>query len=223
MKYLTTLIFIFIFHFVGLSQGQFYQKGYSGIGFGAGVNFPENAMDYLGSVSYTFGGRATILGLIGTTRSTENDLSSFNIGANVIFYPYKYSQSKPITMELAIGYMHSNYSDEVLSEFDLKLTGGALKLEGGFYYHIFINEMNQLIPWIKYEYNYTKARLSDGYGNYADDDITLGFLKFGIDFSFSISDKLDILVGPKITIGVKGEGNDNVTFGIQAQFVTHQF
>jgi len=46
VKYLTTLIFIFIFHFVGLSQGQFYQKGYSGIGFGAGVNFPENAMDY---------------------------------------------------------------------------------------------------------------------------------------------------------------------------------
>jgi hypothetical protein len=202
-----------IFHLVGLSQGQFYLKGQSGIGFGAGVNFPENAMDYLGSVSYTFGGRATILGLIGTTRSTEDDLSSFNIGANVIFYPYKYSQSKPITMELAIGYMHSNYSDEVLSEFDLKLTGGALTLEGGFYYHIFIKELNQLIPWVKYEYNYTKAELSDGYGNYADDDITAWYyLKMGLYLSVSTSDKLDILVGPMIIMGVKGEGNDNITF-----------
>jgi hypothetical protein len=137
---------------VAHAQGEWLQKGVSGVGAQVDLSHAPNAttLGLTGSYSHQgFLDAGVTLGWIDTSVAEIPDLSTYSLTLQLAYHPLKQSKQMPLSVSVAMGYTQTFFSSDTLRENDASLSAWAFTLLGGAYRFFPVAERIGVIPQIE--------------------------------------------------------------------------
>lgn len=204
---------------VARAQGNWLQKGVSGVGADVGVTHQDGdtVLEIAGSYSHQgFLDIILTLGWHDTTITNIPDLSAYSVGAEVDYHPLKQTKEVPLSLKVGIAYAQSFFSSETLSENDLSLSDWQTVLGAGVYRFFPLAERIGVTPQITVGWVHESAslmRLGETMTT-TDDRFAIGVLA-----SFAYLDSAGHIWGVTPTLAF-GPGNTGTAFGLSVTFIS---
>jgi hypothetical protein len=204
---------------VARAQGNWLQKGVSGVGADVGVSHRDGdtALELTGSYSHQgFLDILLSLGWHDTTITNVPDLSAYSLGAEIDYHPLKQTKEVPLSVKVGIGYTQTFFSSQTLSENDLSLSDWQTVLGAGVYRFFPLAERIGVTPQITVGWVHESAGLTRlGETQTTTDD------RFAISVlaSFAYLDSAGHIWGVTPTVAF-GPGNTTTAFSLSLTFIS---
>jgi hypothetical protein len=204
---------------VARAQGNWLQKGVSGVGADVGVTHQDGDTELSVTGAYSHQGFLDILLTFGwhdTAITALPDLSAYSVGAELDYHPLKQTKEVPFSLKVGIGYVQTFFSSETLSENDSSLSSWETVLGAGVYRFFPLAERIGVTPQINVGWVHASASgtmLGETRTN-TDDQLSIG-----VQAAFAYLDSADHIWGLTPSLGF-GPGNTATTFGLSVTFIS---
>ena len=204
---------------VARAQGNWLQKGVSGVGADLGVTRTDGNNVFLLGGGYSHRGILDVgldVGWTAPNREDIPDLSAYVLAATLAYHPLKQAKETPLSVSVGMIYTQFFFSSDTLSENDASLSAWATALVGSAYRFFPVAERIGVTPEIGLEWNHTSAS-----GTVRDQTQTNTSDVFVIQLRAALA-YLDSAghiwgVAPSLNFG---PGNNPTTFGISVEFIS---
>lgn len=218
MKTFYSVIIVFLLSTSIYGQGAYLDRGQSGFGFGASISTNKDATGIGGSVGYSFSGLFDFEIGVGRYSFDQKlfgeDLSATVISPNVTFYALKQNEDLPLSFAIGAGYDWQTYSNKVLDDNNIDMTGGFLSVGGVLFRYFQASNSFRIQPSVGFSYFTGEQKVKDNKGNETTekDDTTVFSLALGLAFNTSPTNVF--VISPRIGIS---EGT--TSFGVALTFI----
>jgi hypothetical protein len=218
MKSFITVFIIFLFSCSIYGQGAYLERGQSGFGIGGGFSTNEDVTGIGGSVGYSVNGIFDF-GIGVESFSFDQKLLGADLSATVIspsltFYALKQNDEIPLSFAIGAGYDWQMYSNDVLDDFNIDMTGGFFSIGGSLFGYFKASESFRIQPSIGFSYITGEVKLEDNAGNEESEKDDTTVFGIGLGLAFNISPKNIFVISPRVGIS---EGT--TTFGVGLSFI----
>jgi len=204
---------------VAHAQGQWLQRGVSGVGAQVAVSHQGEATMLGLTGGYSHQGFLDVnatLGWIDTSVENIPDLSVYSLALDLVYHPLKQSKQMPVSVSVGAGYSRTFFSSDALSEIDASISAWSFSLLGGVYRFIPVAERIGVIPEINLGWLHSSlSQMIPGETQTNTDDLfviqlipALAYLDAG-GHVWGVSPSLSF-----------GPGNNPTTFGISVTFIS---
>ena len=216
------LSFILCVGVVISAQGQssILEKGQNGFGTSAGFSTNDDLSGFTGAFGYSFSGVFDLGISIGRFGFDEQlfgeDLNVTTISPYVSYVIVKQDEQIPLSFSISGSYDRLIYSNKVLSDFDIVMTGNFYSIGASLYNMINVSDGMRIQPAIGLTYITGEFKIEDDSDSYTEEDNSTVF-SISLSLIFKSSPTNTFVVSPSLGIG------DNVTtFGLSLSFVFPQ-
>jgi hypothetical protein len=204
---------------VARAQGQWLQKGVSGVGVEAGVDHGDGDTAFLLTGGYSHQGfldAFLTLGWHDTTMTDLPDLNVYSLGAEIDYHPLKQTKEIPLSLKVGIGYTQNFFSSQTLSDNESSLSAWHTVLGAGIYRFFPLAERIGVTPqltlgWIHVS---TSATILGDTQTNTDDQFAIG-----VSASFAYLDSAGHIWGVTPSLSF-GPGNTATAFGLSVAFIS---
>lgn len=204
---------------VARAQGNWLQKGVSGVGAEVGVAHQDGDNELLITGAYSHQGFLDILLTLGWHDAAITglpDLSVYSLGGELDYHPLKQTREVPLSLKVGIAYTQTFFSSETLSENDLSLSAWQTVLGAGIYRFFPLAERIGVTP-----------QITAGWGHVSTSATMLGetrtntedLLAIGVMASFAYLDSAGHIWGVTPSLSF-GPGNTATTLGFSVTFIS---
>jgi hypothetical protein len=204
---------------VARAQGNWLQKGVSGVGAEVGVAHQDGDTELLVTGAYSHQGFLDILLTLGWHDAAITglpDLSVYSLSGELDYHPLKQTKEVPLSLKVGIAYAQTFFSSETLSENDLSLSAWETVLGAGVYRFFPLAERIGVTPQITAGWVHESASATS-FGETqtnTDDRFALGVMA-----SFAYLDSAGHIWGLTPSLGF-GPGNTPTTFSFSVAFIS---
>ena len=204
---------------VARAQGNWLQKGVSGVGVDVGVAHQDGDTELTLTGGYSHQGFLDILLTLGWHDATITgipDLSAYSVGAELDYHPLKQTKEIPLSLKVGIAYAQTFFSSETLSENDASLSSWDAVLGAGVYRFFPLAERIGVIPQLNVRWVHLSAsatRLGDTQTN-TDDQFGIG-----VTAAFAYLDSAGHIWGVAPSLDF-GPGDTATAFGFAVTFIS---
>jgi len=218
MKIFYSLIIVFLLSTSIYGQGAYLDRGQSGFDIGASFLTNKDATGIGGSVGYSVSGIFDFE--IGVARYSFDqklfgeDLSAMVISPSVTYYALKQNEDLPISFAIGAGYDWQTYSNKVLDDNNVDMTGGFFSVGGALFGYFQTSSSFRIQPSVGFSYFTGEQKVKDNNGNEETekDDTTVFSLGLGLVFNTSLTNVF--VISPRVGIS---EGT--TSFGVALTFI----
>ncbi len=203
------------------AQSSYLEKGQNGFGIDGGFSTNDDVSGFSGGFGYSFSG-VFDLGISLSRLGFDQQLLGEDLNATVIS-PYasyiviKQDQSIPVSFSLGGSYQRQMYSNDVLSNNDIDMTGNYFTIGASLFTDVEASDAMKIQPRIGVNYSTGETKIEDSSGNSeSEDDNTTGF-NLGLSLIFETSPNNSFVVTP--AFGIQDEVT---TFGLSLSFIIPQ-
>lgn len=202
------------------AQSSFLDKGQNGLGINGGFSTNDDVSGFTGAFGYSFSGVFDLgisVGRFGFDQQfLGEDLNATTISPYASYFIVKQDDQIPVSFSLDGSYQRQIYSNQVLSDFDIDMTGNFFTIGASLYRIFEASEAMKIQPKIGFYYITGELKVEDSTGSETEDDNTTQF-SLGLSLIFQTSPTNSFIVTPSL-----GFGDDVTTFGISLNFVFPQ-
>lgn len=205
MRSIFTVITFLVIAVSVYGQGAYLERGQSGIDIGAGFSTTDDGNDYFwGNVGYSVSGIFDFGISVGRLNYDEklfnSDLSATVISPNITVYALKQNDDIPLSFAIGAGYEWVSYSNDVLNDYNIDMTGWAFSVGGSLFGYFQASNSFRIQPSVSFSYVTAEIKLEDSYGNEESekDDTTVFSLALGL--AFNTSPKNILVISPRVGI-----------------------
>jgi len=204
---------------VARAQGNWLQKGVSGVGAEVGVAHQagDTALELTGAYSHQgFLDILLTLGWHDATMIDIPDLSTYSLGAELDYHPLKQTKEVPLSLKVGIAYTQTFFSSQTLSDNDSSISAWQTVLGAGIYRFFPLAERIGVTPQLTLGWVHVSASTTifgDTQTN-TDDQFAIGVLA-----SFAYLDSAGHIWGVTPSLGF-GPGNTTTGFGLSVAFIS---
>jgi hypothetical protein len=204
---------------VARAQGNWLQKGVSGVGADVGVDHQDGDTALSITGAYSHQGFLDILLTLGWHDATITgipDLSVYSLGAELDYHPLKQTKEVPLSLKVGIAYTQTFFSSETLSENDSSLSLWETVLAAGVYRFFPLAERIGVTPQITVGWAHASASATIlGEPRTSTDDQ----FRIGVLASFAYLDSANHIWGvtPNVSFG---PGDATTSFGFSVTFIS---
>jgi len=201
------------------AQGNWLQKGVSGVGADVGVTHQDGDTALSITGSYSHQGFLDILLTFGwhdTAITGIPDLSAYSLGAELDYHPLKQTKEVPLSLKVGIAYTQAFFSSETLSENDSSLSGWETVLGAGVYRFFPLAERIGVTPQITvgWVHSSAAATIFGETRTNTDDQFAIGVMA-----SLAYLDSASHIWGVTPSLAF-GPGNTTTSFGLSVTFIS---
>ena len=201
------------------AQGNWLQKGVSGVGAEAGVAHQDGDTALVLTGGYSHQGFLDFfltLGWHDTTVTDIPDLSVYSLGAEIDYHPLKQTKEIPLSLKVGIAYTRTLFSGQTLSDNDSSLSAWQTLLGAGIYRFFPLAERIGVTPQITLGWIHvsTSATLLGDTQTNTDDQFAIGVMA-----SFAYLDSAGHIWGVSPSLSF-GPGNTATAFGLSVAFIS---
>ena len=202
------------------AQSSFLEKGQNGFGINGGFSTNEDISGFIGGIGYSFSGVFDLgisVGRFGFDQQLfGEDLNATTISPFASYLIVKQDEQIPVSFALNGSYERQFYSNRVLSDNDIDMTGNFFTIGASLYSMFEASEAMKIQPSIGFNYITGELKVEDSTGSDTESDNTTLFT-LGLSLIFQTSPTNTFVVTPAL-----GFGDDVTTFGISLSFVFPQ-
>ena len=203
-------------------QGAYLERGQSGFGIGAGFSTNEDVTGIGGRVGYSVNGIFDF-GIIVESFSFDQkllgaDLSATVISPSITFYAIKQNDEIPLSFAIGAGYDWQTYSNDVLDDFNIDMTGGFFSVGGSLFGYFNASESFRIQPSIGFTYVTGEVKLEDSNGNEETEKDDTTVFSLGLGLAFNTSPNNIFVISPRVGIS---EGTTSFAVGLSFIFGTN--
>lgn len=218
MKSFYTVIIVLFLSSSVFGQGAYLERGQSGFGIGGRFSTNEDVTGIGGSVGYSVNGIFDFgIGVESFSFDQKllgSDLSATVISPSITFYALKQNDEIPLSFAIGAGYDWQTYSNDVLDDFNIDMTGGFFSVGGSLFGYFKASESFRIQPSVGFTYVTGEVKLEDSNGNEETDKDDTTVFGLGIGLAFNTSPKNIFVISPRVGIS---EGT--TSFGIGLSFI----
>ena len=214
-----TLSLILCFGIIVSAQAQssFLEKGQNGFGITGGFSTNEDLSGFIGGVGYSFSGVFDLgisVGRFGFDQQFfGEDLNTTIISPFASYMIVKQDDQIPVSFALNGSYQRQIYSNRVLSDNNIDMTGNFFTIGASLFSTFDASEAMRIQPAIGFDYITGELKIEGSAGSESESDNTTLFT-LGLSLIFQTSPTNTFVVTPAL-----GFGDDVTTFGISLSFV----
>jgi len=219
-KIILSLILCFGIIFSAQAQSSFLEKDQNGFGINGGFSTNDVISGFSGGVGYSFSGVFDLgisVGRFGFDQQFfGEDLNLTTISPFASYFIVKQDDQIPVSFALNGSYQKQIYSNKVLSDNDIDMTGNFFTIGASLYSKFEASEAMKIQPSIGFDYITGELKVEDSFESHTESDNTTLFT-LGLSLIFQTSPTNNFVVTPAL-----GFGDDVTTFGISLSFVFPQ-
>jgi hypothetical protein len=208
--------------FTAYSQSSFLDKGQNGFGINGGFSSNEDLTGFFGSVGYSFSGIFDLGLSVGRFGFKEQllgeDFKATEISPNASFFVIKQDEKIPVSFSLNASYHSIKYSNKLLSDYGIGVTGNAFSLGASLYSKFEASDAMRVQPSIGFAYITGSVKTENQNGLSDTEDIDTTLFALGLSLIFQTSPNNSFVVTPSLSFG-----DDVTTFGITLSLIIPQF
>lgn len=194
------------------AQSSFLEKGQNGFGISGGFATNDDISGFNGGVGYSFSGVFDLgisFGRFGFDQQFfGEDLNATTISPFASYFIIKQDEQIPVSFAVNGSYERSIYSNQVLSDYNIDMTGNFFTIGASLYSMFEASEAMNIQPGIGFNYITGETKIKDATESITESDNTTLFT-FGLSLIFQTSPTNIFVVTPSL-----GFGDDVTTFGI---------
>lgn len=204
---------------VARAQGNWLQKGVSGVGAEAEVTHQSGDTALLMTGSYSYQGFLDILLGLGwhdATITNVPDLSVYSLSGEVDYHPLKQTKEIPLSLKVGVAYTQTFFSSQTLSDNDSSISAWQTVLAAGVYRFFPLAERIGVTPQITLGWVHDSATgmIPGQTLTNTDDRFAIGVLA-----SFAYLDSANHIWGVTPNLAF-GPGNTSTSFGLSVTFIS---
>jgi hypothetical protein len=162
-------IISFLFTTLLFSQGDYLERGQSGIGLGSQYSSSKNYSAIDGSASYSILGIVDLGVSVGrayfSKKLASKDISANDIVPGIEIYAIKQNNNIPLSFSFFASYDYHEYVSDALSQRGLRMNWNGYSIGPSIYNNIEASETIKIQPSIGVVYSSGKSELKDDYGH----------------------------------------------------------
>lgn len=202
------------------AQSSYLEKGQNGFGISGGFSTNEDISGFTGEVGYSFSG-VFDLGLSLSRFGFDQQLFGEDLNATVIspyvsYLPIKQDDSIPVSFSLNGSYQKQLYSNDVLDENDIDMSGDYFTIGASLFTDVEASDAMKIQPRAGVNYITGETKIEDSSGSTSESDNSTVF-NLGVSLIFETSPSNSFVVTPSL-----GIQEDVTTFGLSLSFVLPQ-
>jgi hypothetical protein len=212
---------IFIMLFISISvfgQGAYLEKGKNGFGIGAGFSTNEDVAGIGGSIGYSvydfFDFGIGVSSYSFDQQLLGSDLSTTVISTSITSYPLKQNDEIPLSFAISVGNNWQTYSNDVLDDNDIDMTGDFFSIGGSLFEYIQVSNSFRIQPSVSFSYVTGETKIKDSYGNKESEEDDTTVFGLGLGFAFNTSSNNIFVITQRVSIS-KG----TTSFGVGFTFI----
>jgi len=194
------------------AQSFVLDKGQSGFGITGSFSTNDDISGFTGGVGYSFSGVFDLgisVGRFGFDQQFfGEDLNATTISPYASYFVVKQDEQTPVSFAVNGSYERQMYSNDVLSDFDIDMTGSFFSIGASLYRMIEASETMNIQPAIGFSYITGEIKIEDSTESITESDNTT-FFALGLSLIFRTSPTNTFVVTPTL-----GFGDDVTTFGL---------
>ena len=204
---------------VARAQGNWLQKGVSGVGADVGVAHQDGDTELVLTGGYSHQGFLDVLLTFGwhdATITNLPDLSAYSLGAELDYHPLKQTKEVPLSLKVGIAYVQTFFSSDTLSENDASLSSWETVLGAGVYRFFPLAERIGVTPQLTVGWVHASATgtRSGETQTSTDDQFAIGVMA-----GFAYLDSAGHIWGVTPNVNF-GPGNTTTSFGFSVTFIS---
>lgn len=219
-KIILSLVLCFGILISAKAQSSILEKGQNGFGINGGFSTNEDVSGFSGGVGYSISGVFDLgisVGRFGYDQPfLGEDLNTTTISPFVSYIIVKQDEQIPVSFGLNGLYQRQIYSNRVLSDYDIDLTGNFFTIGAWLYSMFEYSEAMKIQPEIGFNYTTGEFKFEDPTESDTESSNNTRFA-LGLSLIFQTSPSNIFIVTPSI-----GFGDDVTTFGISLNLVFPQ-
>ena len=202
------------------AKSSFLEKGQNGIGINGGLATNEDLTGFSTGAGYSFSGVFDLgisVGRVGFDQQFfGEDLNATTVSPFSSYLIVKQDEQIPVSFALNGSYQRQIYSNRVLSDNNIYMTGNYFTIGASLYSMVEVSDAMEILPSIGFDYITGSLKVEDTTGSESEsDDSTLFTL--GLSLIFQTSPTNTFVVTPSI-----GFGDDVTTFGLSLSLILPQ-
>lgn len=203
------------------AQSQYLERGQSGFGLNGGFSSNENLSGFSAQVGYSISGVFDV-GISGSRFGFEQQLLGEELNATVIspFVSYlviKQDESRPLSVSLNGAYQREIYTNDVLSNNNIDMTGNNFTFGVSLFSDFQASEAITIQPEIGASYITGETEATDSSGIILSSSVSTAVYNFGLSLIFESSSNNDFVVSPALSIQ-----DEITTFGLSLSYIIPQ-
>jgi len=185
-------------------QSQYLDKGQNGFGLNGGFSSNENLSGFSAQVGYSFSGVFDV-GISGSRFGFEQQLLGEQLNATVIspFVSYiviKQDESRPLSVSLNGAYQREIYTNNVLSDNNIDMTGNNFTLWVSLFSDFEASDAITIQPGIGAGYITGETKATDSSGTILSSSLSTAIYNFGLSLIFETSPSNSFVVTPALSM-----------------------
>jgi hypothetical protein len=205
---------------ITFAQSSYSEKGQNGFGISGGFSTNEYISGFSGGVGYSFSGVFDVgisLSRFGFDQQLlGEDLNATVISPFVSFLPIKQDDSTPVSFGINGSYQKQLYSNDVLSDNDIDMTGDYFTIGASLFTDIEASDAMKIQPIAGVNYITGETKIEDSTGSETESDNSTVF-NLGLSLIFETSPSNSFVVTPSL-----GIQEDVTTFVLSLSFILPQ-
>ncbi len=204
-------------------QSAYLDKGDSGLGFNGAYTSTDNTTGYSLAAGYSFSGILDLGFSLNRTGFDQQlfgaDLNATTISPAVSYFLLKQDEfeSMPLSLSLDASYQRQFYTNDVLDENDITMSGNFFTLGSSLYRDFRLSDQIKIQPALGYTYITGSTKLEDGQGNTSSEDDNTSVFSVGASVIFNSSPTGVFAVMP-----VVGFQEETTSVGISLSYIIKQ-
>ncbi len=212
---LLVLIILLMCSNTAFSQGDFLERGLSGVGLSVGFSSNSDLKGFVGKTGYSASGVLDIEFFVGRVTYDDLELNALALGPLLTFYAIKQEPDKfPLSISFNLAYERDSYSGDLIEQLDWDMHGDYFSFGINFFGNTNLTPKTIFQPNGSISYITGTTKISDSFGNSESEDSNMTSFGFGFSMFFETAQNSIIRIDPGISIN-----EDRTTFSISVGII----